>query len=170
MLNNLKIFESTNQRLHLFCKVTLQKAFIPMSNKPSGSKKLRQSRNGRTPSQSIKWQANIGYKKHSTRNPSRKRNGEVEKQLTNCIVVYTLFLFTASILWGLQVPKQVVFVLLVIPTLLIPPYLIPLRTRYTKIVYGSVVLMIITILVAVLSFDQEAVLQILSNLFPVVSK
>lgn len=101
-----------------------------------------------------------------TQRPSGARTREVDKRLTNCIVVYTLFLLTASILWGLQVPEQVVFVLLVIPTLLIPPYLIPLRTHHTKVVDGSLVIMIITILVAVLSFDQEAVLQILNYLFP----
>lgn len=148
-----------------------------MPNKPpDSSKKSRQSRPVKKFRQSFEQRTNnsnrlgINYKKRNTRNPSENRTGEVEKRLTNCIVVYTLFLLTASILWGLQVPKQVVFVLLVIPTFLIPPYLIPLRTRYTKVVYGSLILMIITILIAVLSFDQETVLQVLSYLFPVISK
>jgi|GEM_PF-2144580 len=145
-----------------------------MSSKPSGRFKKRKQTGAvkispRNTSHRISNSKRSTYHKPRRGNPSSK-TGEIEKRLTNCIVVYTLFLLTASILWGLQVPKQVVFVLLVIPTLLIPPYLIPLRTRYTKIVYGCLILMVITILVAVLSFDYQSVLQVLSYLFPVVSK
>jgi hypothetical protein len=149
-----------------------------MPNEPHGSpRKSRQSKALRTSHLNTKRHTNNskqirgGYKKFNFhRNPSYSRTGEVEKRLTNCVVVYTLFLLTAAILWGLQVPEQVVFVLLVIPTLLIPPYLIPLNTRYTKVVYGSLILMVITILIVVLSFDQKSILQVLGYLFPVVSK
>ena len=94
----------------------------------------------------------------------------VDKRYLNCLVVYALILFTASILWYLQIPKQVVYVLLVIPILLIPPYLLPLRTQYRKVVYASLVLIIVTFLVVVLSFDQKTILQLLSYLFPVIPK
>lgn len=94
----------------------------------------------------------------------------IDKRYLNCLVVYALILFTASILWYLQIPKQVVYVLLVIPILLIPPYLIPLRTQYRKVVYASLVLIIVTFLVVVLSFDQKTILQLLSYLFPVIPK
>jgi len=148
-----------------------------MPNKPSGShKKSSHSRPVKPSRQGIGQRINnskqfgVRRKERKGQTSRGKMTADAEKRLINCIVVYTLFLLTASILWGLQVPKQVVFVLLVIPTLLIPPYLIPLRTRYTKVVYGSLILMIITILIAVLSFDQKSVLQVLSYLFPIFSK
>lgn len=148
-----------------------------MPNKPSGSpKKSKQPKATR-----VFYQRNVGQRINNLKNgtSSKKRKiqistrnttGEFEKRLIYCAVVFALFLLTASILWTLQVPQEVVVVLLVSPTLLIPPYLIPLRTRYTKVVYGSLILIFITILVAVLAFEQKAVLEVLIDLFPIGSK
>lgn len=98
----------------------------------------------------------------------RSQNNKEEKQITYCTVAYTFSLFTASILWMLQVPEQLVYVLLIISTLLILLYLLPLRTRYTEFVNRSLLLVFITFLVAALSFNHQEVLQVLTYLFPTI--
>lgn len=154
-----------------------------MPNKPSGSpKRPRQSRvvtaslkqrsgqrNTNNANTFRKFQGRKTKKRQSSpKNPKNQGHRE-EKQITYCVVAYTFSFFTASILWLLQVPNQVVYVLLIISTLLILLYLIPLRTRYTDFVNRSLLLVFITFLVAVLSFNHQEVLQILTYLFPITS-
>lgn len=150
-----------------------------MTNKPSGTGSPKKSKQPKATR--VFYRRNVGQRINNLKNgtSSKKRkiqistrntNGDFEKRLIYCAVVYALFLLTASILWILQCPQQVVVVLLVGPTVLIPPYLIPLRTRYTKVVYGFPILIGITVLFAVLSLDQKAVLEVLTHLLPIVSK
>lgn len=144
-----------------------------MPNNSSGNSKRSRPQKTRSLDRNIR-RSNVhgkignGLQKRKHHRPARYKY--IDKRYLNCLVVYALILFTASILWYLQIPKQVVYVLLVIPILLIPPYLIPLRTQYIKVVYASLVLTIVTFLVVVLSFDQKTILQLLSYLFPVIPK
>ena len=111
-------------------------------------------------------------KKPRTKNRNSAKNGEIDKQLplTNSLCVFLFFVFLASILWMIQAPKEVVYVLLAILPPLIAAYLIPLKTRYTKVVYGSWILMVVTILVAVLCFDRQSILDALKPMIPIISK
>ena len=111
-------------------------------------------------------------KKPIRKKRNRVKNGEIDKQspLIKSLFVFLLFVFAASILWMLQAPKELVYVLLGIPLLLIAVYLIPLKTRYTKVVDGCLILMIVTILVAVLCFDRQSVLDALKSMIPIISK
>jgi len=149
-----------------------------MPNKPpSRPKRPRQSRvvtasskrSGQRNSNNANTFRKFYGRKKKTPSSSKNQGKQEEKQITYCVVAYTFSFFTASILWLLQVPNQVVYVLLIISTLLILLYLIPLRTRYTDFVNRSLMLVFITFLVAVLSFNHQEVLQILTYLFPVIS-
>lgn len=144
------------------------------NNSSSNSKRSRPQRTRSLDSNSGRSNVHIGKIANGLQKRKRyipaTRYKYIDKRYLNCLVVYALILFTASILWYLQIPKQVVYVLLVIPILLIPPYLIPLRTQYIKVVYASLALIIVTFLIVVLSFDQKTVLQLLSYLFPVTPK
>ncbi|MEG3843793.1 hypothetical protein [Microcoleus sp. herbarium14] len=115
---------------------------------------------------------NNRHKKPRTKNRNSAKNGEIDKQLPlkNSFFVLLFSVFPASILWMLQAPKELVYVLLAIPTFLIAAYLIPLKTRYTKVVYGFLILMVVTILVTVLCFDRQSVLDALKPMIQIISK
>ena len=143
-----------------------------MANQSSGNpKKPNHSKIARTAPQKAKQhvkkskQLGISSQRQKTRRNPRNQNREIEQKITYCVIGYTISFFTASVLWSLQIPSQVVYALLIISTLLILLYLIPLRERYTEFVNRSLLLVIITFLITVLSFNREEVLQMLTHLF-----
>jgi hypothetical protein len=91
-----------------------------------------------------------------------------EKDKANKFVLSLAFYcLLLAILWFLQIPKEVVYALLLIAAL----SLIPSREKHTELFHRfSPLLIFITFLVAVLSFRQKEALQILSYIFSISPK
>jgi hypothetical protein len=149
-----------------------------MANKYAGNnKKLKQFntqsgnsfRSKKQYSKSNREQVNKSriYSANQVKKNSNAEKKEFESKFKNCVVAYSFVLFTSSILWFLQVPKELVFVLLVVPNLIILPYLIPLKTRQIRLTYIAFSLVAITILVSVLSIDPEKAVKMVKVLFSV---
>lgn len=145
-----------------------------MANQSSGNpQKSKHSRNARTspqnPRQHVKRFKKLGasYPKRRMQSDPRNRKRQEEQRI---MYAYAFSLFTASLLWWLQVPNQVVYALLIISIFIILLYLIPPRSRYTEFINRCLLLMIVTFLITVLYLNWGDVLQILAHFFPIASK
>lgn len=145
-----------------------------MANQSSGNpQKSKHSRNARTspqnPRQHVKRFKKLGasYPKRRMPNNPRNRKRQEEQRIT---YAYAFSLLTASLLWWLQVPNQVVYALLIISIFIILLYLIPPRSRYTEFINRCLLLMTVTFFITVLYLNWGDVLQILAHFFPIASK
>lgn len=145
-----------------------------MANRSSGNpQKSKHSRNARTspqnPKQRVKRFKQLGasYPKRRMQSDPRNRKRQEEQRI---MYAYAFSLLTASLLWWLQVPNQVVYALLIISIFIILLYLIPPKSRYTEFVNRCLLLMIVTFFITVLYLDWGDVLQILAHFFPIASK
>ncbi len=145
-----------------------------MANQSSGNpQKSKHSRNARTspqnPRQHVKRFKKLGasYPKRRMQSAPRNRKRQEEQRIT---YAYAFSLLTASLLWWLQVPNQVVYALLIISIFIILLYIIPPRSRYTEFINRCLLLMIVTFFITVLYLNLGDVLQILAHFFPIASK
>lgn len=145
-----------------------------MANQSSGNpQKSKHSRNARTspqnPRQHVKRFKKLGasYPKRRMQSDPRNQKRQEEQRIT---YAYAFSLLTASLLWWLQVPNQVVYALLIISIFIILLYFIPPKSRYTEFINRCLLLMIVTFFITVLYLNWEDVLQILAHFFPIASK
>lgn len=148
-----------------------------MANRSSGNpQKSKHSRNARTspqnPKQHVKRFKKLGASYPKRRMPSNPRNQkrQEEQRTTYCIVAYAFSLLTASILWWLQVPNQVVYALLIVSILIVLLCLIPLKSRYREFVNRCLLLIIVTFFISVLGLTWGEFIQMLAHFLPITSK
>ena len=92
-------------------------------------------------------------------NGKHRNNLEIYKASTGFLICC----FIASLLWVLNAPKELVWVLLVVPALWSLPYLCHLEQSYTRVVEACLFLVTSAVLIKVLSFSLQAVIDFNKN-------
>lgn len=88
-----------------------------------------------------------------------RNNLEIYKASTGFIICC----FIASLLWVLNAPKELVWVLLVVLALWSLPYLCHLEQSYTLVVKACLFLVTSAVLIKVLAFSHQAVIDLNKN-------